>query len=339
MHLIQADPIDQDACRPFDRQASFSPLHPIYEVDKLLKVYPKSTVPANDNISFTVQEGEIIGLLGPNGAGKTTLIRQMLGLLRPTSGRVFLLGEVVSDPKQAGCYVSYLPQGGYGAGFWQLTAYEVIVYTAMLRGLNRSHAQEQAKLWMSRLHIERLKERLLGKISGGERRLASLAAALAGLPKILVADEPTNDLDPEARQRVWGIFQELNAETNLTIILVTHNVLEADKVVQKVGIFEQGKLLVYEPTIVLKKRLPELRVDVMGNPNQFDGIQEKLSHHGRLLILGKQMSLYCSIQDFQDILPLLRNFRESGMEWKARTPNLEDIYFSFGGTRVGLQNL
>src|SRR5918997_6516566 len=183
---------------------------PAYEVRNLCKVYSDPKVVANDGISWSVAPGEAAGLLGPNGAGKTTLVRQLVGLLRPTSGEIRLFGELVfggrgPERRVARC-VAYLPQGATALG--ELKVAEAISYTGMLRGLGKAAAASDAEQLMDALSLGDLAGRQLRKLSGGQRRLVQIGMTLVGRLPVLILDEPTADIDPALRIRIWELIED-----------------------------------------------------------------------------------------------------------------------------------
>jgi ABC-2 type transport system ATP-binding protein len=218
-------------------------MKPVFQVEHLTKIYPgKNPVTANDDISLTIESGAIWGVFGPNGAGKTTLVRQMLGLLRPTGGRVLLDGQDIStQPDLIALQVGYLPQ--IGQAIWDFTVDEALKFTGRLRGLGRAASCAEAARLMEEWQLGPLRSRVIRRMSGGQQRLAGLVSILMGRPRVLVLDEPTNFMDPALRHLVWDRLLSLNWDAGVTIVLVTHNVLEAETVVSRVGIVANGRLL------------------------------------------------------------------------------------------------
>lgn len=302
-----------------------------YHIEKLTYAYKGSRRPSNDGISFSIPQGEIVGILGPNGAGKTTLIRQMLGLLKPGSGTISIFGEnVLQRPELIGQYVSYLSQEGLGPGFGHLKAFEAVAFTGMLRDLSKSESLEQARFWLESLGISSLRDSLIKKLSGGEKRLVSLAAALIGTRPILVMDEPTNDLDPEARKRVWNLLRHLRQSRNATLIVVTHNILEADQMVDRVAILEAGSLLAYEGISLFRRRVSGLRMDILPSPHFSEDLCRDLARYGAVSRKEETLCVFPSNENSEAFLRFLEDKRKEGLvhEWRMRTPNLEDAYFS-----------
>ncbi|WP_345945400.1 ABC transporter ATP-binding protein, partial [Streptomyces albus] len=176
-------------------------------VEGLVKTYPPvrarrgapaaPAVRATDGICLDVRQGEIFGLLGPNGAGKSTLVRQLTGLLRPDAGHVEVLGhDLVRHPERAARLLAYL--GQESTALDELTVSLAAETTARLRGMTPAAARTARDEVLAELGLEGLAGRPLKKLSGGQRRLACVAAALVGDRALLVLDEPTTGMDPHA---------------------------------------------------------------------------------------------------------------------------------------------
>jgi len=182
---------------------------------------------------------ESVGLLGPNGAGKTTLVRQLTGLSRPTSGTIHLFGhDVVADPSLIHHWVALQPQGLALPS--QELPRELLVVTGQLRGMTLAAAREQADEPIKAFNLGGKLKVPFHQLSGGQRRLVSIALALMGDRPVLVFDEPTNDLDPEVRRVVWQRIRE-GTRGGRTVILVTHNVVDSEAVLDRVAIVRRGQ--------------------------------------------------------------------------------------------------
>lgn len=239
----------------------------VYDVRDLVKIYPGQTEPANKGITLQIHEGEIFGLLGDNGAGKTTLVRQMVNLLRCTSGSITLLGEPVArDPLHVPTIVGYMPQETNSLN--TLTVGEALYFTAHLRGLSRAQACQERDTLLELWQIEALRDRDNSRLSGGQRRLLRLAVAMAGSLPVLILDEPTNDLDPLRRRLVWEVLRRVNHERGTTIIFITHDAIEAEKVIERVGIMRDGELVAVGRPSDLKRAIDrKLRLELFVAPD------------------------------------------------------------------------
>jgi ABC-type multidrug transport system ATPase subunit len=219
-----------------------------------MKRYAGLPRPANDQLNLVVREGEVFGILGENGAGKSTLVRQLVNLLRPTSGRIELFGRPLdAHGIDVALHVGYMPQ--HGDALNRLTVGEALYYTAHLRGSTPSEARAERDRLMERWGVAGLRDQDSATLSGGQRRMLRLAVAMAGRPPVLVLDEPTADLDPVRRRLVWEVLREANESQGTTIVFITHDTVEAEKVVHRVAILSHGRVVKVGRPADLKREL------------------------------------------------------------------------------------
>lgn len=251
----------------------------VYDLQAVTKHYPKQPQPANQQITLQIQAGEIFGLLGDNGAGKTTLVRQMVNLLQPTSGSIHLFAKpIVHDPLYTATTVGYMPQDANALN--NLTVGEALYFTAHLRGLSRRDALRERDALLAQWQIGDLRDKYSSRLSGGQRRLLRLVVALAGRLPVLLLDEPTNDLDPQRRRMVWDNLKQLNQSQGTTIIFITHDAIEAEKIIQRVGILRHGELVVVGRPSELKKQVAQqLRLELFFPPERPPHLPEYLTPH------------------------------------------------------------
>ena len=210
------------------------------EIEDLTKVYRNGTR-ANDGINLRLAAGEVLGLLGHNGAGKTTLLHQVVGLLRPTSGHIRIDGvDVVARPARARRWCSLQPQGQ--APLDGVTPREAIELMARLRGAGRVRARRRAAELLAALELERWAETAGERLSGGVQRLTGFAMAAAEPGRVVMLDEPTNDVDPVRRRLLWAQVRALG-EQGCAVVLVTHNVVEAERAVARLVILDRGRVV------------------------------------------------------------------------------------------------
>lgn len=306
---------------------------PVYEVRDLVKTYKAGKVRANDGLSFDIQQGEIFGLLGPNGAGKSTLVGQLTGLLRPDSGTLRLYGhDIGRDSRLATEVVAALTQTPLPLG--DLTVREVLRVTGHLRGLTRRDARAEGERLIDLLGLGDQRDKRLGKLSGGLWRLATIAVALIGERPVLVLDEPTNELDPVNRRMIWDLLLRLKVESGRTIILVTHNVLEAERVIERVGIIDHGRVVAWGTPGELKARIDSrvhLELTLADGQEGFGSAIASLGQATRVtdrhwvVLAGRDGMPAVMSRVLQDIgLDRLDDFRVS-------TPSLEDVYLHLAG--------
>ncbi len=214
----------------------------VVQISDLSKRYKKSKVYANYKINLSIKKGEILGILGPNGAGKTTLIRQLVGLLKPDEGRIEVEGKSIHDntrflPEK----IAYLSQQLYAHK--ALKVREFIFFTGIYRGLDKKEACLKTDELIEYFKADWIKDRLIEHLSGGELQLAGFMGSIIGYRPLIILDEPTNDMDPQNRILLWKLVKELRAKKGITFILVTHNVHEAQDVVDRVAIMQKGRII------------------------------------------------------------------------------------------------
>jgi ABC-2 type transport system ATP-binding protein len=308
-----------------------------YETQDLTKRYAGGVL-ANDSINLTIRSGEIFGLLGPNGAGKTTLLRQLMCLLPPSSGTIRLFGEEITrrgGSDRVTQVVSYATQRA--GALADLDAAEALRITGHLRGLDRGTAVRQAAALSGEFDLGQFGRRPLGKLSGGEQRLVGFCAALMADRPVLILDEPTNDLDPSHRRQVWDKVMQLNRERGTTVVLVTHNVVEAEKVLERVGIINRGRVVALGTVGELKSRVDQrVRLEFRLRDGQAEPAQLlagiDAAAEVRAMGRGLWMTLVerSAVQRVLDSLTDGQGF-ESLDDLRIILPTLEDVYLQLGG--------
>ena len=243
-----------------------NPEQPIsIDVTKLVKRYPRASVNAVDDISYSVRRGEIFGLLGPNGAGKTTTIGVLTTGILPTSGSAHIMGiDVVADPMSVKQRIAVVPQQSNLDR--SLRAREILTFHASYHGMSRSERNARADTLLKELGLGDRAKEMVGRYSGGMAQRLMLARALMHSPDVLFLDEPTNSLDPQSRLFLWDRIRSLNAQ-GTTVLLTTHDMEEADQLCERIAIMDYGKILVLDTSVELKKLIPggtrlELRVRI-----------------------------------------------------------------------------
>ncbi|MFI0985272.1 ABC transporter ATP-binding protein [Streptomyces exfoliatus] len=317
-------------------------------VRDLVKTYPATRgrrgapatpeVRATDGISLDVRGGEIFGLLGPNGAGKSTLVRQLTGLLRPDSGTVRLLGhDLVRHPERAARLLAYL--GQESTALDELTVALAAETTGRLRGLTAHDARAGRDAVLDELGLGPLASRPLRKLSGGQRRLACFAAALVGRRPVLVLDEPTTGMDPVARRAVWAAVDRRRAEHGATVLLVTHNVIEAETVLDRVAVLEHGKVIACDTPAGLKERVAgEVRVELVWRDAAPLHLPEVAALRGLAQETGRRWILRLAPDAARAAVATVTGGAAFAAldDFTLATPSLEDVYLALGGATEGL---
>ena len=197
---------------------------PLFALDRLTFAYP-GRPPLLDEASFSFAEGARVGLIGPNGCGKSSLFLLIAGLLTPQGGRVLLRGRPLATEKDFRALrreVGLVLQNADDQLF-HATVLEDVAFGPLNLGLSPEEARVRAEETLARLGLDHLTDRLTHRLSGGEKRLAALAAILSMRPRALLLDEPTNDLDPAHRRRLAEILRELARDASLGWIIVSHD--------------------------------------------------------------------------------------------------------------------
>jgi ABC-2 type transport system ATP-binding protein len=294
---------------------------------------------ATDQVSLQIETGEVFGLLGPNGAGKTTLVRQLVGVLRPDSGRVTLLGQdVTADPRKASRLLAYLAQDEPALN--ELTIGLAVETTGRLRGLSKAAARKATAELLEQLSLEQLRDRPLCKLSGGQRRLAQVATSLVGDRPLLVLDEPTTGLDVTARRAVWELLRRRRTESGTTVVLVTHNVLEAEQVLDRVAVLDHGRVIACDTPGRLKALVSDdVRLDLVwrGEAPLEDPVVAALG--ARSQIEGRRWSARLPAAEARETLAHLTTGPALAAldDFTLATPTLEDVYVALGGRDSDLE--
>ncbi len=210
---------------------------------------------AVNGLDFTVAHGEIFGLLGPNGAGKSTLLRMLTTLMAPTSGTARVNGhDVVREADAVRKSIGVIPQAM--TSDLDLTAVENMSIYAKLYGIPAAEARRATDDLLAAVDLTQWRDKPLKMFSGGMRRRLEIARGLVHAPKIFFLDEPTTGLDPVSRTAVWEMLARLKRERDLTIVVTTHYMDEADKLCDRIAIVDHGKLVALDSPLKLKASIP-----------------------------------------------------------------------------------
>jgi ABC-2 type transport system ATP-binding protein len=302
----------------------------LLETKDIYKTYRKGKVIANGGISLSVEKGEIFGLLGPNGAGKTTLVKQIIGLAKPDSGSITVDGvDAVANPGYARQICSF--QSQTQAPTVGLTPLQAIQLVGKIRGGKTAEVKRRTHELIDRLQMKEWENTIGLNSTGGVQRLVSFCMAVVVPGSIVILDEPTNDIDPLRRRLLWQEVQEV-AEMGSAVLLVTHNVLEAERVVNRLAIIDQGKVKgVGTPAELKTGRNNSMRMELILEPGRT--IQELPDFLAESIISNRRILAKVSQDRIPEALEQANRYRNDGIieEFSLSPTTLEDVYISMVG--------
>ncbi|MCI8273795.1 MAG: ABC transporter ATP-binding protein [Clostridia bacterium] len=231
---------------------------------------------AVDDISFEIEEGEIVGFLGPNGAGKSTTMNMITGFIEPSSGKIIVDGyDISKKPKKAKRQIGYMPEGV--PLYYELTVKEFVTYMAEMKKTDKKERKEKVKKVLEETGLVEVQNKLIRNLSRGYKQRVSMAGALVGEPKVILLDEPTVGLDPKQVTEIRALIKELG-KTH-TIILSSHILSEVSQICNKVIIINKGKIVAIDTPENLEKKTVQgnsVYVTVEDPENKMDKIKSKL---------------------------------------------------------------
>jgi len=243
------------------------------DVQEIVKQFGDFT--AVNGVSFSVEEGEIFGLLGPNGAGKSTLIRMLTTLLQPTRGTAKVNGfDIVREQDGVRHSIGVIPQAM--TSDVELSVEENLSIYAKLYGVPREKRRRLIRELLAAVELTQWADKQVKHLSGGMRRRVEIARGLVHEPRIFFLDEPTTGLDPVSRVAVWEMLQSLKEQRELTVLLTTHYMDEADKLCNRIAIVDHGELKALDSPLRLKASIPGKNIVEASFSAVPDGWSERL---------------------------------------------------------------
>ncbi len=306
----------------------------VIEFQNIVKKY--DDVAVVNNLSLEVKKGEIFGFLGPNGAGKSTSINMMVGLLKPTSGKILFNGKDSSylDEKEIGI----CPQD---VVLWNnLTCFENLYMMGKMYDMPVKLLKERIVEILEKLHLTDKKDKLISTLSGGMKRRMNIAMATIHNPSIVVLDEPSEGLDPQSRRLLWDyiLYQK---ELGNTVILTTHLMDEADMLSDRVAIIDHGQLLKLDTPKKLKQIIGKCDVlqielnnpqdnSVIINPlKTISGLNKIFENDGKITLI-----LLDAVKKLPDIIHLVENNNSKIVDISIRQNTLEDVFIELTGRQL-----
>ena len=305
------------------------------KVDSLSKQFQKFK--ALDNISFQIEEGEIFGFLGPNGAGKSTTMMILTTLLKPTSGNASVQGfDVVTQAKKVRENIGFVQQE-IGVDEY-LTGRENLIFQSRISQMPKEQVQSRIDEVISLVELEEKQNEAAITYSGGMRKRLDIACGLLHRPKVLFLDEPTVGLDIQTRRKIWEYIRKIHKEFDMTLFVSTHYMEEADKLCDRVGIIDYGKIQVIDT--------PEIMKNAMGSDmisfSLIDGIakQDELINRIQQIefvnqVTKKQGEVTIKSSQCSEVIPkIFQTTSEMNIEIDSLSlnkPTLDDVFISYTG--------
>ena len=293
---------------------------------------------AVNEVSFAVEPGEIIGLLGPNGAGKSTLIRMLTTLIPPTSGSATVGGfDIVRQPNDVRRAIGVIPQAM--TSDMELSVEENILIFAKLYGVPRERRKVLMKELLEAVELTQWKDKPVKFLSGGMRRRVEIARGLIHEPSIFFLDEPTTGLDPVSRVAVWDMLRHAKERKNLTVLLTTHYMDEADKLCDRVAIVDHGSLVALDSPLKLKASIPGKNILDISFSETPAGWRDRLNQLPEVERVTGEDPVYriASAHGPATTLALMEMAEAAGIEVQSlsvQSTTLDDVFVHYTGRQL-----
>jgi ABC-2 type transport system ATP-binding protein len=304
----------------------------LIKMNDLTKIFMsgRHEIIAVDKLNLAIEEGEVYGFLGPNGAGKTTTIKMLSTLLEPTAGSAQVNGyDIIKQPSKVRESIGIVFQDPSSDEL--LTGYENLKLSALMYNVRPADVEKRIDFAFELVELTERKDDLVKTYSGGMRRRLEIARALLHKPKILFLDEPTLGLDPRGRETIWKYIERLRNEYQMTILLTTHYMEEADTFADRICIIDHGRAVAIDTPEKLKRRVggdiitivaDSPRVDKIKNLKWVKKIERK---NGKLLVMVDNAAAH--------IQALLNKIGKVECV-EVRRPTLDDVFIKFTGRRL-----
>jgi lipooligosaccharide transport system ATP-binding protein len=287
------------------------------------------SVPAVSNVSFEIQRGECFGILGPNGAGKSTLMKMIYGHVIPNSGELFVLGlNSKTDMSQIRSKIGVVPQDD--SLDTDFNAFENLKIFARYHGIPADIAETRADQFISDMKLTEHRFKRVEELSGGMKRRLVVARGLINNPELIILDEPTTGLDPQARLWIWSYFESLKAEEK-TMILTTHYMEEAETLCDRIAIVDNGQILdIDTPKNLIAKHIGAEVVEInVGKEasywkTQFSALGIDFQNYE-----SKLFAFFSDALTRQKFLSQIQN-----VHYLIRPANLSDVFLKLAGYQI-----
>ena len=291
---------------------------------------------AVDKLDVAVESGEIFGLLGPNGAGKTTTISMLCTILKPTLGSAKVNGfDVIKDQTNVRKSIGIVFQDPSIDD--RMTGRENLYMHANLYGVHPSEQKDRIDRILKLVELEERADDIMRTYSGGMRRRLELGRGLIHYPKVLFLDEPTLGLDPQTRDHIWTYIRELKKSHDITIVLTTHYMDEADRLCDRIAIMDYGKLIALDTSQRLKDTLAGDVISVKADNLEALTVLV-VEQLGLEKVQNENDELQITVRNGKNILPRVMEIAtQNGIFVESillREPNLEDVFLHYTGRRI-----
>lgn len=296
-------------------------------------------VVAVNDISFSVQQGEIFGFLGPNGAGKSTTMMILTSLLKPTSGHALISGfDVTVNPKKVRENIGYVQQDSTVDEY--LTGRENLLLQAKLNHIPKNEINKRIDEVLELIELVDKQDQAVVTYSGGMRKRLDIAGGLLHRPKVLFLDEPTVGLDIQTRRKIWEYIKKIHTEFEMTIFVSTHYMEEADQLCDRVGIIDNGKIQIIDSPENMKNAMGnEIISIVLDNEKNHDSFMseiKKIEFVKKINQDGSKMTLFTS--NGTEVIPkIFQISSELGIKIHSISltqPTLDDVFISYTGHEI-----
>ena len=306
----------------------------IIETHDITKKYDNFT--AVNSVNLKVPRNSVYGVLGPNGAGKTTLISMLCTILRPTSGRATVNGfDVLKNPKEVRASIGIVFQSRALDDI--LTGREHLEMHAALYGVPNDVRKERIKEVLDLIALGTKADEFVKTYSGGMKRRLEIGRGLIHHPKVLFLDEPTLGLDPQTRENIWEYIRRLNKAEDITVLMTTHYMEEADKLCDEVAIMNKGQIIKADSPINLKRELKADTITILvDKQDEFIKEAEKLDFIKNIFVENDDILMM--VERGENLIPTIVNFANKNhilvKSIELQHPNLEDVFISYTGTKI-----
>lgn len=304
------------------------------ETNNITKKYDDFT--AVNSVNLKIPRNSVYGVLGPNGAGKTTLISMLCTILRPTSGTATVNGyDVVKNAKDVRQSIGIVFQSRALDDI--LTGREHLEMHASLYGVPSELRKERIEEVLDLIALGKKADEFTKTYSGGMKRRLEIGRGLVHHPKLLILDEPTLGLDPQTRENIWEYITKLNEKEDITVLMTTHYMEEADQLCDEVAIINQGKIIKSDSPINLKRELKADTITIqVDKPDLFVEKAKTLDFVEN--VFQDDSTIKLLVERGENLIPPLVNFANKNNimveSIELQHPNLEDVFISYTGTKI-----